>query len=335
MRLRVSIAGDGPPLLLINGLGGNLETWEPLRSLLTGRQTIAFDAPGAGASDSRVMPLRMPGLADLVNELLDTLGYGVVDVLGYSLGGVVAQQFAHRHPERVRRLVLAATLPGVGSFQNPVTLMDVVTLPLRKRDAPRRRKAVGRVVGGQAARDPAALEAVESAQRAHPSSRVGIAHQLVAIAGWSSLPWLHTIGVPTLVLFGERDALVPAINNRLFMTLMPDCRAHIVPAAGHLFLIDQPEDVIDVIEAFLAAVETSSARPQTGSARRTSMRRKSRRRLRGGTSNWKQRGQPAIRSLRARVKRRASRFAARALMSERRPRSHAEATNQASAIRPP
>src|ERR1700694_288691 len=99
IRLRIAVHGQGSPLLLINGLGANIEMWEPLRRLLTDRQTIAFDAPGAGASAKPTMPLHMRDLAELVNELLDELGYTVVDVLGYSLGGAVAQQLAHQHPQ--------------------------------------------------------------------------------------------------------------------------------------------------------------------------------------------------------------------------------------------
>jgi pimeloyl-ACP methyl ester carboxylesterase len=251
MRIRIAIEGQGPPLLLINGLGANIEMWKPLRRLLSHRQTIAFDAPGAGASDQPTKSLLMRDLADVVDEILRELGHGAVDVLGYSLGGAVAQELARRHPSRVHRLVLAATFPGLGGFQNPVALMELLTLPLSDRQAPGRARTVARVVGGEAARDGAALASLQAAHEVHPPSAAGFAHQLMTISGWSSLPWLHTINVPTLVLTGDQDPLVPAINSSILSALIPDCRVHVFPRGGHLFLLDDPEGPAEVIDDFL------------------------------------------------------------------------------------
>src|SRR2546421_3033117 len=112
--LRVARIGAGEPLLLINGLGANLEMWQPLVGALAGeRELIAFDLPGTGRSAQPRWPLRMPHLAQVVTELLDELGHDRLDVLGYSLGGIVAQELAHRDPDRIRRLVLCATTPGL------------------------------------------------------------------------------------------------------------------------------------------------------------------------------------------------------------------------------
>src|SRR2546423_1417505 len=89
--VRVARIGAGEPLLLINGLGANLEMWQPLvRELSCARELIAFDLPGTGRSARPRWPLRMPQLARLVIELLDELGHEQLDVLGYSLGGIVA-----------------------------------------------------------------------------------------------------------------------------------------------------------------------------------------------------------------------------------------------------
>ena len=131
LRLRVRVEGSGDPLLLVMGLGGNVEMWGPLVGAMDGRQTIAFDAPGTGESDLPRRPLGMSGLARLVAKLLGELGYDRVDVLGVSFGGAVAQQLAIQHPERVRRLILAATTYGLGAVPgNPLTLAILLT-PLR------------------------------------------------------------------------------------------------------------------------------------------------------------------------------------------------------------
>ncbi len=114
LRLRVGRHGSGPPLLLITGIGAHLDMWAPFARHAGERELIAFDPPGAGLSQRPRRPLRMRGLARVVAALLDALGLERVDVLGYSFGGGLAQELAHRAPERVRRLVLCATGPGLG-----------------------------------------------------------------------------------------------------------------------------------------------------------------------------------------------------------------------------
>ena len=108
VRLRTSIRGTGPPLLLITGLGASLDLAEPFERELVARglQAISFDAPGIGQSSPYGRPRRMRGIARTVECMLDALGYAQVDVLGASLGGVIAQQLAHQAPHRVRRLGL-------------------------------------------------------------------------------------------------------------------------------------------------------------------------------------------------------------------------------------
>ena len=108
IRLHVEEYGDGPPLLLINGIGAHAGMWKPLREALPGPRLIAFDAPGTGRSATPPIPLSLEALARVAEGVLDELGVEQADVLGYSFGGAVAQRLARRAPERVRRLVLAA-----------------------------------------------------------------------------------------------------------------------------------------------------------------------------------------------------------------------------------
>jgi pimeloyl-ACP methyl ester carboxylesterase len=253
-RLRVSVDGHGPPLLLINGLGANIELWQPLRAQLRGRQTVAFDSPGVGGSPRAPRLLRMHDLAEILDGLLSQLGLESVDVLGYSLGGAIAQEFARQYPRRVRRLVLAATTPGIGAIQNPLVLLRLVSLAMR-RETRGRRAAVARVVGGQVSRDLDALVWVERAHRVWPIDRIGLTEQVLGMTGWTSLPWLHNVAVQTLVLAGEEDPLVPPVNTRIFVSRLPFCRWHLIPRGGHLFLIDQAADAAGVIDAFLVDEE--------------------------------------------------------------------------------
>ena len=107
LRLYVREQGDGHPLLLINGLGGHADMWGPAEDRLSETsRTIVFDAPGTGRSSTSPFPIPLPVVAKLLVRLLDELGHERVDVAGYSLGGVMAQQFARTAPDRVRRLAL-------------------------------------------------------------------------------------------------------------------------------------------------------------------------------------------------------------------------------------
>src|SRR5690348_15914052 len=113
LRTRVEIRGDGPPLLLVMGLWGEIAAWDPLIDHLAGFRTIAFDAPGIGGTDLPSFPHSLPALARFAAGVLDAVGIGRAHVLGVSFGGLVAQQLAVLAPDRVDRLVLVSTASGV------------------------------------------------------------------------------------------------------------------------------------------------------------------------------------------------------------------------------
>jgi poly(3-hydroxyoctanoate) depolymerase len=111
---------------------------------------------------------------------------------------------------------------------------------------------VPRIAGGRTRRDPSSLESQLAERLANPPSKRGYIDQLYAITGWSSLPWLHEIRMPTLILHGDDDPMVPVDNARRMASLMPQANLHIVPGGGHLFMIDEPESVTDELFGFLA-----------------------------------------------------------------------------------
>src|SRR5438132_12515331 len=116
LSLRVAVAGHGQPLLLISGLGASLDVWEPLREILPGFQTIAFDIPGVGESPFPSWPLTIPRLARLTAGVVEALGYDRVDVMGVSWAGASRRGPPHRPPARVRRRVRAAPSFGSGAW---------------------------------------------------------------------------------------------------------------------------------------------------------------------------------------------------------------------------
>lgn len=250
-RLRIVRAGEGPPLLLINGIGAPAEMWTPLVRHFSGAQLVAVDLPGAGSSPAPRWPLRIRELARLLSALLDRLRYRRVDVLGYSLGSLVAQELAWRSPERVRRLVLCAASAGVGTLPpRPLAALLMLT-PVRYQHARLARVLVPRIAGGRTARDPAALEAGLAPRLLTPPSTWGYIGQLYAATGWSSAPWLRRLRQPTVILHGTEDPVVPVSNARNMARLMPNARLHLLEGAGHLFLLDEPARAVPVLEAFL------------------------------------------------------------------------------------
>jgi poly(3-hydroxyalkanoate) depolymerase len=271
--LRVAHRGAGqPPLLLINGIGAHLDMWEPFERTLGDRAVIAFDLPGCGESPRPRVPLRMAGLARVVRDLLDTLGHERADVLGISFGGAVAQELAHHHPARVRRLILCATSPGMVSVPpRPLPALFLMT-PARYVHPFFFRTMMPRIVGGRTARDGAALAGQMDARLAHPPDALGYAFQLYAASGWTSAPYLHQLRQPTLIVAGDDDRAVPLANAKLLRRMIPRARLHVVPGGGHAFLLDEPESVVGVIESFLDEpdADRAPANVRLSDARRTS-----------------------------------------------------------------
>jgi poly(3-hydroxyoctanoate) depolymerase len=257
--LRVARTGDGPPLLLINGLGANLEMWTPFVRRIKEREVIAFDLPGAGQSGRASWPMRMPQLAELVIELLDWLPHDRVDVLGYSLGGQLAQELSHRFPERVDRLILCATTPGLPSVPPNPLVAALMLSPARYYSRQLAELIVPLIAGGRTARDERALRAGLDERLSRPPTPIGYWHQLYALWGWSSHAWIRSLRQPTLVVQGDHDPVVPVINARYLARAIPDAKLHVVPGAGHLFLFDQPGSATPAIEEFLG-VDVSALR---------------------------------------------------------------------------
>ncbi len=231
LKLFVREQGAGHPLLMINGIGANTEMWGTAEAILSaGSRTIVFDCPGTGRSQTSLLPLPMPELARVVVAALDELGHERVDVLGFSFGGALAQQLAHNAPERVRRLALVATGCGLGSTPGSPTAISAVSNPLRyySRDW---FDLTNRFLGEPESEDVDAL-----ARLAGPPSLLGYSYQLWALASWSSLPWLHLVEAPTLVVAGALDRLIPPSNAFQLAGLLPTSRLHVLPDAGHLLM---------------------------------------------------------------------------------------------------
>jgi pimeloyl-ACP methyl ester carboxylesterase len=244
------------PILLIPGWGCDSGSWGDLLSLLAARQSCIVVDNRRGRRLFSVATM-----ADDAAAILNDAGVERADVIGNSLGGMVGQALALRHPQRVRSLVLLSTSPGVGSIPcHPALLRDGV-----------------RQLGGRFLRRHGAAQSARQPASIRPPARSGAAAlratgpvlsaaaltvparserrfsllQLGATLSWFGLPVLSRIRVPTLVVHGTHDAVVPALNARLLAHYIPDARLHLIRGAGHLILGAGAPPVAEAITAFL------------------------------------------------------------------------------------
>jgi poly(3-hydroxyalkanoate) depolymerase len=243
---------DWPPLLLCNGIGARLELLQPFVDALDRRRAvIRFDMPGVGGSPAPALPYHLATLPPLLSGLLGRLGYQQADVLGISWGGGLAQQFALRCPDQVRRLVLVATGPGALMVPgHPRVLLRMLT-PRRHRDPAYAARIAGELYGGSVRQDPALVRDLLHAT-ARPGPARGYYYQLASAIGWTSLPRLARLAQPALILAGDDDPIIPLVNARIMHRLIPRSELHIYHG-GHLDLATDAEHLAPVIEAFLTA----------------------------------------------------------------------------------
>lgn len=264
IRLFVRERGEGTPLLLINGLGSNADMWGVVEERLGARgRTVVYDMPGSGRSPTPLLPLSIAALARVAGALLDELGHERADVLGFSLGGLVAQQLARDAPGRVRRLALAATACGWGSVPPKAEALALLSIPVRYHSRTLYWQT-NRLLSAADRELLLRLPTLSASRLRYPPPLVGYTYQLTAGALWSSLPWLGSVRVPTLVLSGGADAVVPAANGVQLARLLPQSRLHVIPDGGHLFVFDPRGPAIGLLEDFFFAPSLADAAAWTG-----------------------------------------------------------------------
>lgn len=251
-RVHVAATGDGDPLLLVTGIGANTEMWAPLTRQFPTRRVIAFDAPGTGRSSTPLYPVTIQSLAGLAVAVLDHFDVAWADVVGYSYGGAVAQQLAFDSPDRVRRLVLAATHCGVGCIPGSPGAVAGLSTPIRYYSPTYFERTAAVCFGGNTGRNASVRQGLGAARRRHPPSAYGYALQLLGIAGWSSRNYLCEIPHETLVITGDEDPLVPMENSELLAAHIPNATLEVVERGGHLLLFDDAENVGARIERFVS-----------------------------------------------------------------------------------
>jgi 3-oxoadipate enol-lactonase len=249
------------PLLLIMGLGATLEWWHRLRPVLAARfRTILFDNRGVGRSDVPAPPYSIPQMADDAAAVLDAAGASRAHIVGMSMGGYIAQELVLRHPSRVRTLTLGCTSCG-GRDAAPADAEVRAALTARA-TVPREEAMWLMAPYTFDASTPREVIAQEFEIRLRTSvTDEGFFAQLQAIRDWpGALSRLPGVSVPTLVIHGETDRLVPPANAGIIARAIPKARLVMLPHASHIFFTDQFEAARDAMLTFLdqASAETAA-----------------------------------------------------------------------------
>lgn len=246
------VTGNGPPLVLIMGYSGTMETWDPrlVNALAQHYRVVVFDNAGLGGTQALAAPLSIDAMANQTSALITALGLGRPDVLGWSMGSMIAQALAVLHPDQVDRLVLSASYPGNGTTARPA------------------QQAINALhQGGQQAMavlfpadQTAARNAYLAATSSYPAAPAAPA-DVVAAQGHAIDAWwagqdpagarTASITAPTLIADGTADQLDPVVNSHTLAGLIPGARLTLFPDAGHAFLFQDQAAFIPQVESFL------------------------------------------------------------------------------------
>jgi pimeloyl-ACP methyl ester carboxylesterase len=253
--------GSGPPLLMAVGTGSTMAEWDPalLARLARGRRLILFDYPGVGRSSRWRAPRSFAGLAATTARFMAAIGVPRADVLGWSMGGFVAQQLAIRHPGKVRRMVLAGTNPGgdaarLGAPEDQAIDSDPNPSDAAVLDVLFPRTPAGRAGGRAFLRRLAWASASGEIPDDFAVPAATVRAQVAAEDPWlrsnANAAALRKLRLPVLVTGGRRDVVVPSANARALTRLIPGADLRLLPG-GHAFLFGDRRRFAPLVLRFL------------------------------------------------------------------------------------
>jgi pimeloyl-ACP methyl ester carboxylesterase len=257
VELDVERSGSGPALLLIMGMSGTALHWgEPfLEQLRRDFDVIAYDHRGVGAS-SRLTDgeVSIGQMAEDAAGLLGALDLDSAHVMGISMGGMIAQELALAHPELVRTLTLGCTYcGGEGSALTAPETIGRLSEAMISGDRERAIRVGWEInVSERFAADPDRWSAFRAIAARRAVAVPVIMAQMQAIAAHDTSARLPSIGVPTLVIHGTADELLPVANGRMIASLIDGSQLEVMDGIGHLFFWEQPERSAELVRAHAA-----------------------------------------------------------------------------------
>jgi len=271
-RVRFHSSGDGPLLVLLHGIAGTADTWAPVATGLAASHTVlAPDLLGHGSSAKPRGDYSLGAYASGVRDLITALGHERATVVGHSLGGGIAMQFAYQFPERVERLVLISS-GGLGREVHPIlrasTLpgSEIVLALLGRRWLRTTGGAVGATLGrlGLRAGEDLAGVAAGIASLGDADARGAFVHTARAAIDpggqrVSATDRLYLAAhLPTLIVWGERDPIIPAAHGEAAHAAIPGSRLEIFAGAGHFPHREQPVRFVSLVEDFMRSTEPAA-----------------------------------------------------------------------------
>ena len=254
VNLHYDIEGEGPPLLLIAGLGANSSSWATIKPLLRSKFTcITFDNRGVGRSEVPPGPYTIDQMADDAVALIRHLDLGPVAAVGWSLGGSVLQGLLIRNGDLVSKAVILSGFPSYTELQHG--WLDCL-LALRQSDAsPEAQAMFGMAWGftGKMTVDHAALANMArlGARAPYPTAFEGFAAQAHGLRRYDSRPLLPTVKTPTLVLVGAEDVLTPVSQSIEMAELIPGAKLQVLPRGSHGMAVEYTPETVAAIRAYL------------------------------------------------------------------------------------
>ncbi|MFF0044395.1 alpha/beta fold hydrolase [Streptomyces mirabilis] len=266
------MAGNGPAVLLIHGIGDSSDTWAELIPELARHHTvIAPDLLGHGSSDKPRGDYSVPAYANGMRDLLGVLDIDRVTLVGHSLGGGVAMQFAYQFPNRTERLALVST-GGVGRGVTPALrlaslpgaqlALATLRLPTVRTQTAMAIRLLQLLHTGLGVDAPDLLRVVDALPDS--ASRDAFIRTLRAVVDWrgqvvTMLDRCYlTADMPTLLVWGSRDHVVPALHAKVAHAAMPGSRLEIFQDSGHFPFHTDPQRFLAVLENFIATTEPVS-----------------------------------------------------------------------------
>jgi pimeloyl-ACP methyl ester carboxylesterase len=254
IQLAYGVRGEGEPLLMIHGLGYDRFGWGPLPDLLAHDfKVVVFDNRGVGDSDVPEGPYAVSQMVGDAAAVLDAAGIDRAHVLGVSLGGYIAQEFALTHPEKLHKLVLVSTAPGgPRSVPMPAAGLEAFgRFPAMEREAGLR-LMVENSLGAYGVREqPELVEEIYAYRLERGPTLAGWQAQAYAGATFDAFDRSPGIKATTLVLQGGGDNVVDPRNADLLVELIPNARLELIPDRGHLMIWQEAERVAAIVKEFL------------------------------------------------------------------------------------
>jgi 3-oxoadipate enol-lactonase len=256
VKLHWESVGQGPPVLLVAGQGMTIDGWwATIPVLAESFRVIAFDNRDTGRSSRHLRPYTVGEMADDAVAVLDAAGEHRAHVYGISLGSLVAQEVALRHPDRVQALVLGASSAGGWAAYKPPPSSPAQTFLVRAsilRPEEAELAAIPYTYAAQTRRmDPGRIAENIRHRLSSPPAPLAYLHQAIAVAAHDTYDRLTAVAAPTLVVHGEEDVFIPPANAVVLAERIPGAELQLWPHAGHMYIVDEPRADQDIARFLL------------------------------------------------------------------------------------